>query len=68
MQVLPNGSVNVGIGANKGFQAESPLRILGHELGHLTGARDNGLRLMNNVNRYENPIMSPIDGLIRISY
>ncbi|MEN0059685.1 MAG: RHS repeat-associated core domain-containing protein [Bdellovibrio sp.] len=69
-----NGSVNVdmcpnvGISTNRGVQAASPLRILAHELGHLTGTRDNGPGRMNNVNRYENPIMTPIDGLIRTSY
>lgn len=69
-----NGSVNVdvcpnvGISTNKGPQTATPLRILAHELGHLTGARDNGPGRMNNVNGYENPIMTPIDGLTRVSY
>lgn len=69
-----NGSVhvdqcpNVNFDSNKGTQLATPLRILAHELGHLTGTRDNGPGRMNNVNGYENPIMTPIDGLIRTSY
>ena len=43
-------------------------RILAHELGHLTGTRDDGEGKMNNINEWENPIMTPIDGLERMKY
>jgi uncharacterized protein RhaS with RHS repeats len=59
---------NVSIATTNGVQTASPLRILAHELGHLTGTKDNGPRRMNNVNKYENPIMTPIDGVVRTAY
>jgi RHS repeat-associated protein len=56
------------INTTNGWVPFDPLRLLAHELGHLTGTKDNGIGQMNNVNKYENPIMQPIDGLQRIEY
>ena len=43
----------------------STTRILGHELGHLTGTVDDGNL---NVNMWENPIMTGLGGFPRTSY
>lgn len=43
-------------------------RILAHEMGHLTGTRDDGPNRMNNVNEWENPISTPLDGHVRTGY
>jgi len=54
------------------YQA-SRMRVLAHEMGHLTGTKDDGGFLgfgsqMNNTNEWENPIMTPIDGITRTGY
>ena len=46
----------------------STTRILAHELGHLTGTLDDGPGKMNNVNKWENPIMKHINGCLRTKY
>ena len=46
----------------------STTRLLAHELGHLTGTRDDGPGQMNNVNKWENPIMYPIEKYNRTKY
>jgi len=56
------------INTDKGIQAATIARILAHELGHLTGTKDNGFLNMNNVNQYENPIMFPLEGFNRTGY
>jgi hypothetical protein len=43
-------------GSSCGAAGASTAIILGHELGHLMGADDDGPGKMNNVNQYENPI------------
>ncbi len=49
-------------------QVASTTRILAHELGHLTGTKDDGANSMNNVNKWENPIMSPLERYKRTKY
>ena len=44
------------------------MRILVHELGHQTGTLDDGIGKMNNVKKWENPIMMGIDGWLRVKY
>lgn len=46
----------------------SAARVLAHELGHLTGVKDDGFMNMNNVVKFENPIMTPIDKQTRVTY
>ena len=51
----------------------SRVRTLAHELGHaVTGLTDldNGHSIdgMNMINMYENPVMTPIDHLVRATY
>ena len=36
-------------------------RLLAHEFGHLTGLRDSGENSMDNVNKWENPIMRQLN-------
>lgn len=43
-------------------------RIMGHEIAHATGSRDDGPASMNNVVNFENPMFSPIDGFTRMIY
>ena len=50
------------------IEPASTIRILAHELGHQTGVLDDGPEKMNNINIWENPIMSEIDGKERVSY
>ncbi|MBN8540431.1 MAG: RHS repeat-associated core domain-containing protein [Deltaproteobacteria bacterium] len=52
----------------EGFAQYSLERILAHELGHLAGTRDSGPRRMDNINNWENPVMTPIDGNVRDAY
>ena len=66
ISVDPNFSPTIQ--TSSGPQNVSTTRILAHELGHLTGTYDDGLGAMNNVNQYENPIMTPIDGYSRTQY
>ncbi len=57
------------INTDSGPQDASTARILAHELGHLAGGEDEGTpSSMGNINQFENPIMSPIEGYNRISY
>lgn len=56
------------IKTDAGLKRASTARICAHELGHLTGMADIGPNRMANINAYENPIMSPIEGYRRISY
>jgi YD repeat-containing protein len=58
----------VSIATSIGTRIASPARILAHELGHLTGTDDDGENQMNNVNQFENPIMSPLEGFSRTEY
>jgi uncharacterized protein RhaS with RHS repeats len=51
-----------------GPKAASTTRVLSHELGHLSGTKDDGLGGMNNINTWENPIMYPLEGYRRITY
>lgn len=64
--VDPNSTIYIN--SDKGIQAATLPRVLAHELGHLTGSKDDGLLNMNNVNRYENPIMFPLEGFNRTGY
>jgi len=55
---------------DKGCQQASTPRALAHELGHAAEAEnefrlDRKAREMNVINRWENPVMTPIDGLTR---
>jgi RHS repeat-associated protein len=56
------------IQTDKGLKPASTTRILAHELGHLTGIKDDGPGRMNNVNTWENPIMHPLEGFYRTKY
>jgi len=51
-----------------GFEQFTLERILAHELRHLTGTRDTGHTRMDNINKWENPVMTPIDGFVRDAY
>ena len=64
--VDPNS--NISFQSDCGTKKFSIPRILAHELGHLTGVRDDGLSKMNNVNAWENPIMYPLEGYNRTQY
>ncbi|MGZ3771974.1 MAG: RHS repeat domain-containing protein, partial [Bdellovibrio sp.] len=66
--VCVDPSSTIYINTDKGIQAATLPRILAHELGHLTGSKDNGLLNMNNVNNFENPIMRPLEGFNRTGY
>ena len=66
--VYVNPSFHPTINTTAGTKAASTPRILAHELGHLTGTGDTGPGRMNNINTWENPIMSPIEGYSRTSY
>ena len=46
------------------IQAASTIRMLAHELGHQTGTLDE----MNNIKKWENPIIIEIEGYVRIKY
>ncbi len=52
--------------SNRGISSFSTLRILSHELGHLAGASDvdavTRRYIMENVNTWENPIASEVEG------
>ena len=61
-------SFNPSIQTDCGNKPASTTRILAHELGHLTGTKDDGPRRMNNVNTWENPIMNPLEGYNRTAY
>lgn len=45
---------------NSGESSYTLDRVLTHEIGHLAGTRDDGVNSLNNVNRWENPIMRQI--------
>ena len=55
------------------YQA-SRMRVLAHEMGHLTGTKDYKKILgftfnsTENIDSWENPIMTPIDGITRTTY
>ena len=67
-QVFVDPTFHPAINTNKGQKPASTLRILAHELGHLTGSLDDGPGRMNNVNRFENPIACPVEGYMRTTY
>jgi hypothetical protein len=66
--VYVNPTFHPSLDTTIGLQDASSTRILSHEMGHLTGTRDDGPGNMNNVNQWENPIMSPLEGYKRTSY
>jgi RHS repeat-associated protein len=47
---------NIFLPTTAGMQETPKAVVLGHELGHARGERDNGPGAMNNVNRFENPL------------
>ena len=42
--------------------------MLGHEIAHAIGSKDDGLNKMNHINNYENPMFAPFDGWNRLVY
>ena len=65
--VDPNANINIPA-TDSGTRKFSTTRILAHELGHCTGTLDDGPNNMNNVNKWENSIMFPIEGYNRTRY
>ncbi len=63
-----NPNADVKMMTQDGVRTISTTRMIAHELGHAAGALDDGKDSMNNVEMWENPVMTPIDGLIRNEY
>ncbi len=66
--VDPSFNPNLQTDSCSGSDPASTTRILAHELGHLTGTKDDGPGSLNNVNKWENPIMNPLEGYNRTVY
>jgi hypothetical protein len=59
---------NIYLPTTAGSQETPKVVVLGHELGHALGERDDGPARMNNVLKYENPIRRAIGVPERTSY
>lgn len=59
---------NVMLPTSRGMQPGPKAVVLGHELGHAIGHRDDGPDMMNNVNANENPIRQQLGLPPRTSY
>jgi hypothetical protein len=56
------------INTEKGMQITTKTVTLAHEMGHLTGTKDDGSGQMNNVNACENPVRKELGYPLRGSY
>ena len=67
--VDPNADIDVPQENACSTRKFSTTRILAHELGHLTGTEDGPSdAAMENVNKWENPIMFPLERFNRTRY
>ena len=65
-EVFINPNENRSIETTDGRRTASIARVLAHELGHLAGAADDANN--TNVIKWENPVMTDVDKLIRTDY
>lgn len=59
LPMFADGNVCCYVAGTTGFYISLD-RMLAHEIGYLTGTRDDGPERMNNIRRWENPIMNEI--------